>query len=288
MDASALGEVDRSSDHPVYQQIADRIRVLILDGTLREGQPIPSESVLMSHFGVARMTARQAVMELRRAGYVYAKQGSGVYVSPQGRRTIGARDHRAAIEKALVDSLAAADPDGRIHTRFQPVAIFAKSHELAAVLADQGWHHPSLRSATAKTLAKAAQELEEHHQRSYASDAVAEVEKLFGAEVAQLREELADRDRRIAALKKGILADVEMRLESLQVEEEPPAAIAPKWFHAGLRFRLTDNATCVITRVGRKDETLFWARVTRDGETTSETFHFPVPASWELLDAEPE
>ncbi|MGO9080191.1 MAG: GntR family transcriptional regulator [Streptosporangiaceae bacterium] len=72
--------VDPGSDRPVYKQIADHLRAAIATGGLAEGDQLPSEAQLMSHYGVARMTARNALRLLLDEGLVIAEHGRGVYV----------------------------------------------------------------------------------------------------------------------------------------------------------------------------------------------------------------
>lgn len=75
-----LGSVNRSNDRSPSRQIADHLRGLILSSRLVPGEKLPSESVLVEHYGVARMTVRQAVQELRAEGLVVAEHGRGVFV----------------------------------------------------------------------------------------------------------------------------------------------------------------------------------------------------------------
>lgn len=75
-----LGVVDRSDSRAPFRQIADLLREAISAGRLEPGARLPSEAELIAHFGVARMTVRQAIGELRSEGLVYAHQGRGVFV----------------------------------------------------------------------------------------------------------------------------------------------------------------------------------------------------------------
>src|SRR5271166_213263 len=72
--------VDPASDRAVYKQIADHLRAAIGRGGLREGEQLPSEARLMEHYGVARMTIRNALRVLQDEGLVTAEHGRGVYV----------------------------------------------------------------------------------------------------------------------------------------------------------------------------------------------------------------
>jgi GntR family transcriptional regulator len=94
-----LGVINRSGAPP-YQQIAAMLRDAISSGRITPGERLPSEAELTSHFGVARMTARQALQELRGEGLIHAEQGKGVFVRPNVpiRRLASdrfARKHRA-------------------------------------------------------------------------------------------------------------------------------------------------------------------------------------------------
>ena len=96
-----LGSLDRADDRAPYRQIADQLRSAIDRGDLVAGDKLPSEAALMEHYQVARMTARQAIQELRSEGRVVAEQGRGVFVRQpvQVRRLASerfARRHREA------------------------------------------------------------------------------------------------------------------------------------------------------------------------------------------------
>ena len=72
--------IDPASDRAVYRQIADHLRDAIGRGRLAEGEQLPSEAQLMEHYGVARMTIRNALRVLQDEGLTTAEHGRGVYV----------------------------------------------------------------------------------------------------------------------------------------------------------------------------------------------------------------
>ena len=102
-----LGTVDRRDDRPPFRQIADQLRAAIERGELRPGDRLPSEATLIQHYGVARMTVRQAIQELRTEGLVVAEHGRGVFVrQPAPVRRLASdrflRRHRDAGQAAFL------------------------------------------------------------------------------------------------------------------------------------------------------------------------------------------
>ena len=85
-DAVLTEAVDPASDRAVYRQIADHLRAAIVRGRLREGEQLPSESQLMEHYGVARMTIRNALRVLQDEG-LSRPSTAAVSTSAPGRRS---------------------------------------------------------------------------------------------------------------------------------------------------------------------------------------------------------
>ncbi|MEF2278792.1 GntR family transcriptional regulator [Deinococcus sp. YIM 134068] len=67
-----------------YPLIKTTLKDRLLGGHYPEGLPLPSEPQLAREFEVSRMTARRAIDELEREGYVYRVQGAGTF--PTGKR----------------------------------------------------------------------------------------------------------------------------------------------------------------------------------------------------------
>jgi GntR family transcriptional regulator len=68
------------SEPPASQQVADKLRDAIVNGTFGPGSKLPSERELARSYGIARNTARQAIAILQAEGLVEAEHGRGVYV----------------------------------------------------------------------------------------------------------------------------------------------------------------------------------------------------------------
>ena len=64
----------------VYVLVADDIAAKIASGELAPGDRLPGEADMAAEYGVAKMTARRAVRELRERGLVRTVVGKGTYV----------------------------------------------------------------------------------------------------------------------------------------------------------------------------------------------------------------
>jgi GntR family transcriptional repressor for pyruvate dehydrogenase complex len=61
------------------EEIADRIRALILDGTHPPGRPLPGERDLAKRFGVSRGSVRDAFRVLETIGLIETRHGQGTF-----------------------------------------------------------------------------------------------------------------------------------------------------------------------------------------------------------------
>ncbi|WP_285773343.1 winged helix-turn-helix domain-containing protein [Microtetraspora sp. NBRC 13810] len=73
-----LPDLDPTSDRAIFRQIADHLRTAIEHGVLAEGDKVPSEARLMQHYGVARMTIRNALQVIQGEGLTVAEHGRGL------------------------------------------------------------------------------------------------------------------------------------------------------------------------------------------------------------------
>jgi GntR family transcriptional regulator len=105
--------VDRSSDRPVYRQIADLLRDAIARGEFPPGAKLPSERVLMEQHQTSRVTVRQAIAVLGAEGLINVEHGRGVFVRTRpplrrlGHERLGRREREAGKGAFLSDTLAA-------------------------------------------------------------------------------------------------------------------------------------------------------------------------------------
>jgi DNA-binding transcriptional MocR family regulator len=75
--ASMLRDWRETSTAPAYVALADRIRLLIIDGRIPLGTRIPAERDLAGQLGISRTTVSASYAELRESGYLDSLRGSG-------------------------------------------------------------------------------------------------------------------------------------------------------------------------------------------------------------------
>ncbi len=71
---------------PIYRQLRDRVVAMILDGVLKQGDPLPSVRQVAGDFQINPITVSKAYQELVDESLVEKRRGLGMYV------TDGARD----------------------------------------------------------------------------------------------------------------------------------------------------------------------------------------------------
>lgn len=76
---------DRTSTVPLYRQVYDRLRDLIVRGGFGAGARLPSSRSLASQLSLSRATVAYAYDLLAGDGYVGGRGSAGTYVSPLGR-----------------------------------------------------------------------------------------------------------------------------------------------------------------------------------------------------------
>ena len=66
----------------LHARLRDALRGAILDGRLRAGDKLPSESELQAAHGVSRITVRHALAALQADGLIVKRHGKGAFVAP--------------------------------------------------------------------------------------------------------------------------------------------------------------------------------------------------------------
>lgn len=70
-----------NDSQPIYRQLRDQVVEMILDGVLKEGDPLPSLRNVAAEYRVNPLTVMKAYQELADEGLVESRRGLGMFVS---------------------------------------------------------------------------------------------------------------------------------------------------------------------------------------------------------------
>lgn len=66
---------------PLYEQIVNQMKAMILNGQLQQGEMLPSIRIMAKDLKVSIITVKRAYEELDKEGFVQTTPGKGTYVS---------------------------------------------------------------------------------------------------------------------------------------------------------------------------------------------------------------
>jgi GntR family transcriptional regulator len=71
-----------NDNQPIYRQLRDRVVAMMLDGVLREGDPLPSVRNVAAESRINPLTVLKAYEKLVDEGLVEKRRGLGMFVTP--------------------------------------------------------------------------------------------------------------------------------------------------------------------------------------------------------------
>jgi GntR family transcriptional regulator len=77
-----------NDSQPIYRQLRDRVVAMILDGVLKEGDPLPSVRTVAAEFRVNPLTVLKSYEELVDEELVEKRRGLGTFIRPGARNLL--------------------------------------------------------------------------------------------------------------------------------------------------------------------------------------------------------
>ena len=115
--------LDYRDASPIYEQIKNGLKRLMVSGAMKKGDKLPSVRALATELAINPNTIQKAYTELENEGYIYSVPGRGSFASGE----VKADEHRREELKQRIRALAA-------ELRFMGVG----KEELASLLEDEG------------------------------------------------------------------------------------------------------------------------------------------------------
>ena len=90
--------ISNSSNDPIYLQIVNQIKAMIMSGKLSPGEALPSMRNLAMQMRVSLITTKRAYEELERDGFIETYTGKGSFVKAQNAELLKEENLRQAEE----------------------------------------------------------------------------------------------------------------------------------------------------------------------------------------------
>ena len=86
--------IPNTSGKALYEQIYDQIKILILEGSLKEGEPLPTIRGLAKDLRISVITTSRAYADLERDGYIYSVVGKGSFVAERNQEFVREKNYK--------------------------------------------------------------------------------------------------------------------------------------------------------------------------------------------------
>lgn len=80
--------ISNSSGKPIYEQITSQVKNLIIMGSLKEGEALPSMRQLARDLHISVITTKRAYEDLERDGFIETVMGKGSFVARRNHELI--------------------------------------------------------------------------------------------------------------------------------------------------------------------------------------------------------
>ncbi|HCZ9098738.1 TPA: PLP-dependent aminotransferase family protein [Klebsiella michiganensis] len=137
---------ESTSRTPIWRQLAEALRLLILDGRLALETRLPGERELAAALNISRTTVASALGQLREEGYLYSRQGSGSRIALPERPVEAAAKQTDPLSVNLAVAALRAGPE--IHQAYSQALKIMPEHLSNTGYDQQGL--PLLREAIAR------------------------------------------------------------------------------------------------------------------------------------------
>ena len=126
--------LDYRDARPIYEQVRDNLRRLMVSGAIQEGEKLPSVRSLASNLAINPNTIQRAYESLEAEGYVSSVPGKGSFAAPQAdvnaaRRDRLLREFDASAAELLFLGMTAGELAGRLEAAARQTVREERSYD---------------------------------------------------------------------------------------------------------------------------------------------------------------
>lgn len=103
--------INNHASKPIYEQISDQIKVLIMSGELQAGEAIPSIRSMAKSLHISVLTVQKAYDKLQEDGFIETTAGKGCFVSVQNQ-DFYLEEQQKKIEEKFIEAIDIARSSG--------------------------------------------------------------------------------------------------------------------------------------------------------------------------------
>ena len=122
--------LDYQDRRPIYEQIVEKFRMLILSGAVEPSSKMPSVRQLAVELSINPNTIQRAYAELEQRGYIYSVKGKGSFVAEGSRLRSGRKKAwEASFDRAVKDGIQIGISPGEMTERLERMLNLEKNKE---------------------------------------------------------------------------------------------------------------------------------------------------------------
>jgi GntR family transcriptional regulator len=109
-------DLEFNDSQPIYRQLRDRVVAMILDGVLKEGDPLPSVRTVAAEYRVNPITVLKGYQELVDEHLVETRRGRGMFINVGARNLLLQGERQKFLEEEWP----------RVHANIQRLGLSAE------------------------------------------------------------------------------------------------------------------------------------------------------------------
>jgi GntR family transcriptional regulator len=90
--------IEWNDSQPIYRQLRDHVVAMMLDGVLKEGDPLPSVRAVSAEYRVNPLTVQKAYQDLVDENLVEKRRGLGMFINAGARETLLASERESFLK----------------------------------------------------------------------------------------------------------------------------------------------------------------------------------------------
>jgi GntR family transcriptional regulator len=121
-------ELDLRSRKPIYEQLVEKLKELIINEVLQEDEKLPSVRTLAQQLTINPNTIQKAYRELETQGYIYSIKGKGSFVlaSVHVENTEEQKRMREELKKLMAEALFIGISEADLYSLIEEVKYLAR------------------------------------------------------------------------------------------------------------------------------------------------------------------